>query len=108
MRVQRCKGSRDLTPEQMTAAKLNEAMGASMRLWMAPPGMDAEKLEWLRSTFIEVTDLKGFRRQYNRRWGVFSRLTGAESETFVKDALTKPIDEMAALTKWAQQHMAAQ
>ena len=96
-----------MTPEQLSIFKINDAYGASFRTWMAPPGLPQDKLDFLQDTFVKITDNEGFRRQYRRRWDHFSRLTGPELEAFVAEALVQPTTRIEELIEFTRSYISA-
>ena len=87
----------DLTPAQEDMIVFVEALIAGKSFY-APPGISAEKLTYLRSTFDTITSMKPFVKQAKTRWKIWSTpLTGAQLQTDVERVLGMPPEKVTAV-----------
>lgn len=79
-----------LTPEQEKLLTIYVTM-CSGKAFYAPPGVPEDRVKFLRDTFSKLMENKGFLKQAQLRWKVWSKpMTGEEAAKFVDEVFAIP------------------
>ncbi len=96
-----------LTPEQEKTARTLDFLTISMQVWMAPPGVPADRLQFLRDSYMKVMDLEGFQKQALRKWPVWlPPEDGEEFDAWVQQVMAQPTEDAAALLQLPKKYLA--
>lgn len=87
----------DLTPAQEDMIAFVEAL-VGCKSFYAPPGIDSEKLTFLRRAFDKIVADEGFKAQGKSRWPIWEKpMTGEELQESVSRVLGMPADKLGAI-----------
>jgi tripartite-type tricarboxylate transporter receptor subunit TctC len=86
----------DLTPDQQDMIRFVEAL-VDGKSFFGPPGIPADRLEYLRRSFDAIMEHPGFVKQAKVRWAIWQKpLTGEQLEKEVRAVLSMPDEKIAA------------
>ncbi|MFC1873158.1 tripartite tricarboxylate transporter substrate-binding protein, partial [Chloroflexota bacterium] len=86
-----------VTPEQEELISFLMALTTG-KAFFTPPGMDPEKLEYIRGVFDKMMDYKGFLKVISRRFTTWETpLSGAQTEKLTNDTLGMPVEKTEAI-----------
>ena len=94
-----------LTPDQEDMIRFLEALVAG-KSFFGPPGVPADRLEYLRRNFDKIMKYEGFLKQVKVRWSIWQTpMTGEQLEKDIKTVLSMPQEKIEATRKLVEKYV---
>jgi tripartite-type tricarboxylate transporter receptor subunit TctC len=94
-----------LTAEQEDMLRFVEAL-VSGKSFFGPPGVPADRLEYLRRSFDKIMANEGFLKQVKVRWSIWQQpMTGEQLDKDIKTVLGMPKEKIEATRKLVEKYV---
>jgi tripartite-type tricarboxylate transporter receptor subunit TctC len=95
----------DLSPDEEDMVRFVEALVAG-KSFFGPPGIPADRLEYLRRSFDKIMSEEGFLKQAKVRWAIWQTpMTGEQLEKDVRAVLSMPDAKIEATRNLVNQYI---
>jgi tripartite-type tricarboxylate transporter receptor subunit TctC len=93
-----------ISPQQTEMLEFIETLEDGKSFY-GPPGISADKLNYLRRSFDKIMVQEGFLEQVKVRWPIWEKpMTGEELEADVKKVLSMPLEKITAIRELVQKY----